>query len=193
MVFARRQMIRTSYIRHRSRSVAALAIATAMLGILGAITPTALADPRCPNDDPWYGHCVGGAILAEYRSAGDFPFFGNAVNPESDAARGGRWQGFERGSSIYWHPLVSNGRANQVGGAIRDKWGELGWENGALKYPTTRELPTRKPGRFNNFEGGSVHWSGSTGVHATWGLIRDKWGENDWRTVCWDSRSPMNT
>ncbi|WP_156161972.1 matrixin family metalloprotease [Nocardia vulneris] len=182
MVFACRTNVRKRRDQHRYTRIAAiLTTITALVAGMAAVGASpAFADPRCPNDDPWYGHCVGGAILAEFRAAGDFPFFGNATNPESDAARGGRWQAFERGSSIYWHPRVSDGRANQIGGAIRDKWGELGWENGALRYPTTRELPTRKPGRFNNFEGGSIHWSGPTGVHPTWGLIRDKWAQADW-------------
>ncbi|WP_245746387.1 LGFP repeat-containing protein [Nocardia altamirensis] len=123
---------------------------------------------------------VGGAIEVEYDESGGFTFFGNPVNPESDAARGGRWQAFEKGSAIYWHPLVSGAHANQIGGAIRAKWGELGWENGALRYPTTRELPTRKPGRFNHFEGGTIHWSSTTGAHNTWGAIRDKWATLSW-------------
>ncbi|QIS16433.1 M57 family metalloprotease [Nocardia arthritidis] len=49
-----------------------------------------------------------------------------------------------------------------------------------MKYPTTRELPTRKPGRFNNFEGGSIYWSSETDAHNIWGLIRDKWASLDW-------------
>ncbi len=121
-----------------------------------------------------------GAIRIEYDAAGGVAFFGVAVNPESDASRGGRWQAFEKDSSIYWHPLVSDGHANQIGGAIRAKWGELGWEDGALRYPTSREMPTRKPGRFNHFEGGTIHWSRATGAHNTWGAIRDKWATLSW-------------
>ncbi|WP_238846642.1 hypothetical protein [Nocardia arthritidis] len=130
-----------------------------------------------PADPPYP---IGGAIKVEYDETGGFDFFGNATNPESDAARGGRWQAFEKNSSIYWHPSVTNGHAHQIGGRIRDKWGELGWENGTLKYPTTREQPTRKPGRFNEFEGGSIYYSSATDAHNIWGLIRDKWASLDW-------------
>ncbi|MFI5779315.1 hypothetical protein [Nocardia sp. NPDC051570] len=154
------------------------------LGVIAAMTVAALsaglvnpADASARRIGPYD---VYGAIEVEYDQAGGFGLFGNPVNAESAAARGGRWQGFERGSSIYWHPNVSNGRANQIGGLIRDKWRDLGWENGALKYPTTRELPTRKPGRFNHFEGGSIYWSGATGAHNVWGAIRDKWAAYDW-------------
>ncbi|WP_433661038.1 matrixin family metalloprotease [Nocardia sp. CA-128927] len=159
--------------RRRTSAVRAAAVLATIITL--ALDPIG-ASAR-PADPPYP---IGGAIKVEYDEAGGFGFFGNATNPESDASRGGRWQAFERNSSIYWHPLVSNGHANQIGGTIRDKWGELGWENGALKYPTTRELLTRKPGRFNNFEGGSIYWSGGTGAHNIWGGIRDKWATLDW-------------
>ncbi|WP_225728867.1 MULTISPECIES: hypothetical protein [unclassified Nocardia] len=152
------------------RTAAVLATITTL-----AFDPTS-ASAR-PMDPPYP---IGGAIKVEYDETGGFDFFGNATNPESDAARGGRWQAFEKNSSIYWHPLVTDGHAHQIGGRIRDKWGELGWENGTLKYPTTREQPTRKPGRFNEFEGGSIYYSSATDAHNIWGLIRDKWASLDW-------------
>ena len=139
----------------------------------------ARADLRCPNNDPWYEHCVGGAILQEFNEAGGYGSFGNAVNAESNAANGGRWQAFQNDSSIYWHPLVSGGHANSIRGAIRQKWYDNGYESGALQYPTTRELAARKPGRFNNFEGGTIYWSAGTGAHVVWGAIRTKWESVD--------------
>lgn len=60
------------------------------------------------------------------QETGGWPFFGNATNYEADAANYGRWQPFEKNSSIYWHANVSNGHANQIGGLIRDKWGAMG-------------------------------------------------------------------
>ena len=103
----------------------------------------ATADPRCQNNDPFYGYCVGGKILEEFNQAGGIGFFGNATNTELPALNNGRWQPFAKGSSIYWHSSVSGGHANQIGGLIRDKWGQLGYEGGSLGYPTTRE---RLPG-----------------------------------------------
>lgn len=136
------------------------------------------------------GYPVGGKILEEYNQAaaanGQTPaqYFGDAITRELDAARGGKYQKFYRNNSIYWHPLVSNGHANQIGGSIRDKWLEPingnAAEWGPLRYPTTREKPTRKPGRFNHFEGGSIYWSASTGAHRIWGKIRDTWAAADW-------------
>ncbi|MCF8786847.1 hypothetical protein K7Z00_28870 [Rhodococcus ruber] len=174
--------MRWSHLRGTLKKWAGLSAVTAF-GLTGAVlnTAPAAADPRCPNNDPWYGFCVGGRILEEFNQAGGFPFFGNATNAELNALNNGRWQPFEKDSSIYWHPNVSNGHANQVGGQIRAKWGQLGWEGGTLQYPTTRELPTRKPnGRFNHFQGGSIYWSPETGPHSVWGKIRDYWAGQDW-------------
>ncbi|MDZ7912887.1 MAG: M57 family metalloprotease [Rhodococcus sp. (in: high G+C Gram-positive bacteria)] len=123
---------------------------------------------------------MGGKILEEFNQAGGWNFFGNAVHGEADASRNGRWQPFVNGSSIYWHSLVSGGHANQIGGLIRDKWGETGYEDGPLMYPTTRELPTGPPGRFNRFEGGNIYWSQSTGAHPVWGLILNKYATKQW-------------
>ncbi|MFI5783975.1 hypothetical protein [Nocardia sp. NPDC051570] len=170
----------TSSRQHHGRARRWRAHAVRTAAVLATITMLAL-DPAAasarPADPPYP---IGGAIRVEYDETGGFDFFGNATNPESDAARGGRWQAFEKNSSIYWHPLVTNGHAHQIGGSIRDKWGQLGWENGPLKYPTSREVPAGKPGRFNNFEGGAIYWSGNTGAHNIWGAIYGKWGEYNW-------------
>src|SRR5207245_1095626 len=79
----------------------------------------------------------------------------------------GRYNVFQNGS-IYWTPSTG---AFEVHGAIRDKWGALGWENG-LGYPVTDELPTPDgTGRFNHFKslrgGGdnSIYWTAATGAH----------------------------
>ncbi|WP_227871321.1 LGFP repeat-containing protein [Corynebacterium provencense] len=86
-----------------------------------------------------------------FHRLGGYAKFGDATTPESDAARGGKFQVFAKASSIYWHPDVSGGVARQVEGRIRDKWRDLGWENSRLKYPTTDEIITPDgKGRFNH-------------------------------------------
>lgn len=151
-----------------------------------------LAIPTTAYADIWRGHNIGGKILDEYYAASAAngqsaeQYFGDAIIPESNAANGGRFQKFASNNAIYWHPLVSGGRANQVGGAIRDRWGQTkgaveGYEWGPLKYPTTREWSTKPSsvsnvrGRGNHFEGGSIYWSNETGAWAVWGLIKEKW------------------
>lgn len=145
---------------------------------------------------------MGGKILEEFNEVGGLPFFGNATRGESDARNGGKWQSFARGSSIYWHPGVPGGlngtvgHANQIGGAIRDKWGTYpnltagqAYEYGPLGYPTTRELGTRQSpygatsGRLNHFQGGSIYHSrinDSDHTHVVWGEIRNQWEARDW-------------
>lgn len=150
-------------------------------GLSGLVAPVAVA-----------ANPIGGRIELEYREAaaanGQTPldFFGWASTIELDAGRGGRWQNFSNDQAIYWHPLVNNAYAVQIGGEIRQKWGETtgpegGWEFGPLMYPTTREWPAAESGasgvvaRGNHFEGGTIYSSPETGTHVTWGLIRTAW------------------
>lgn len=149
---------------------------------ISAITVATLAFSLATADQaaarPIGGHNVGGAIETEYDQAGGFGRFGNPTTPESNAAYGGKFQVFEKNTSIYWHPDTG---ANQVGGRIRDKWSNFGWETGNLHYPTTRERVTpQRPGAFNHFQGGSIYWSPNTDAHQIWGMVRDQWGAAGW-------------
>lgn len=132
------------------------------------------------------GYPIGGKILEEYNSRqyngqSGQQFFGDATSNELLAKNNGRWQAFQKNSSIYWNANVSNGHANQIGGLIRDKWGTLNYENGPLGYPTTREMIARAPGgQYNKFQGGNVYWSQSTAAHPVWGLILEAWGGSDY-------------
>lgn len=173
------------------RIFTAVIAAGAFAGLSGLVAPAATAQNN-----------IGGRIGDEYVAAsaanGQSPaaYFGPATSNERDAARGGKFQTFSNDKSIYWHPLVSDGRANQVGGAIFTKWGEVsspgtaGWEWGPLMYPTTREWSSRpsadsgKVARGNHFEGGTVYWVPNEGTYVTWGLLRDAW----WAIGAEDSR-----
>ena len=124
---------------------------------------------------------VGGRIETEYLARGGPGVLGNPTQGEWDASRGGKFQVFQNNASIYWHPLVNNGYATTVGGAIRTAWGDYGWEDGPLRYPTTSEISLSKNnGRLNNFEGGSIYWSPNTGAYAVWGAIKDQWQAQGW-------------
>ena len=126
--------------------------------------------------DVFYNHWIGGRILEAFIRNGGHESLGNAITPENNAARGGKFQVFERDASIYWHPAVSGGVAHLTGGAIREKWSQLGWENGTLKYPITDELTTTDGlGKFNHFEGGSIFWLPTVGAHQVGGDIQDRW------------------
>ncbi|MCZ4557870.1 hypothetical protein O4215_20100 [Rhodococcus maanshanensis] len=78
------------------------------------------------------------------------------------------------GATIYWSPLTG---AHPVGGAIRDKWAQTGWEGGALGYPTEDELWVGPggTGRMNRFERGVIYWSPTTGAHPVVGAVLSQW------------------
>jgi hypothetical protein len=108
-------------------------------------------------------------------------FLGAAVDGEhATPTRPGSYQFFERGA-IYYSAATG---AHVIYGAILEKWGQLGYENGVLGFPTTDE--TGAPdgrGRFNHFEFGSIYWTPQTGAHEVHGAIRDTWAANGWETA----------
>lgn len=122
---------------------------------------------------------VGGAIKARYdgigatRSRLGVPLTHETRTPR----RPGAFNHFQ-GGSVYWSPATG---AHAVLGGIRGRWASMGWENGRLGFPVTGEARTpTKPGAFNHFERGSVYWSQSTGAHAVWGAVRDRWAGLGW-------------
>lgn len=140
---------------------------------------SSLTFPAVGVADSFHGHWVLGEIEASYLRTGGPGKWGNAVIDESDAARGGRYQDFERDTSFFWHPDVAGGVAHQVGGLIRQRWLELRAERGTLGYPVTDELEAAQGGRFNRFENGSIYWSPGTGAHEISGVALDYWLSQD--------------
>ncbi|PPK95986.1 LGFP repeat-containing protein [Kineococcus xinjiangensis] len=89
--------------------------------------------------------------------------------------RGGVVQAF-RGGLVYWSPATG---AHEVRGAVLDRYGSTGWENGVLGYPVTGERAVRG-GAFTAFQGGSIYWSPTTGAHVVRGALRGAWGSLGW-------------
>jgi uncharacterized protein with LGFP repeats len=54
--------------------------------------------------------------------------------------------------------------------AVEAKYRAMGQERSALGAPITWEQPAG-PGRYQSFQAGTIHWSGSTGAHETHGDI----------------------
>ena len=74
----------------------------------------------------------------------------------------GRVNDFE-GASIYWHPDTG---VYFVGGAIRDKWWELGAEQSPLGYPISDETSTGNGiERVSAFMGGWIFWDESRSAY----------------------------
>lgn len=94
--------------------------------------------------------------------------------PKTDEVvlNGGRLQDFT-GATIYWSPLTG---AHPIGGAIRDKWAQTGWEGGSLGFPTTDEnvLPDGQ-GRMNGFQRGVIYWHPAFGAHPVDGFVLGVW------------------
>lgn len=96
-----------------------------------------------------------------------YPTSDEIVNPDGI----GRRQYFEN-ATIYW----KLNEAYAVGGAIRDKWGEAGWEGGYLGYPVSDEFSTPDGlGRATRFEHGMIYWTEAYGAHPVSGALLDKW------------------
>ncbi|MCP4600815.1 MAG: hypothetical protein GY847_09835 [Proteobacteria bacterium] len=124
-------------------------------------------------------HAVNGAIWDKWSSMGyetsflGYPLINGTVTPDGN----GVFSHFQ-GGSIYWSPATG---AQEIHGAIRDKWESLGWEQGFLGYPTSDHLPTPDGiGAFSHFQGGSIYWSPTTGPHEIRGPIYDKWEALGW-------------
>lgn len=77
---------------------------------------------------------------------------GRALTPELPTPqRPGSFVHYEHGS-LYWSPGIG---AAQIGGAIRDRWAAMGWENSLLGFPAQHEYPLVR-GAFSSFENGSI-------------------------------------
>ena len=80
--------------------------------------------------------------------------------------------------SVYWSPATG---PHYIKGKIREKWGDLGWENGRLGYPTADEIcGLSGDGCVSRFQGGNVYYHPASGAHAVWGKIFNKYGSAGW-------------
>ncbi|RDI59003.1 LGFP repeat-containing protein [Nocardia pseudobrasiliensis] len=106
-----------------------------------------------------------------------YPTSDEFVNPDGV----GRRQYFQ-GGTIYWKP----NEAYYVGGAIRDKWGQTGWETGWLGYPTSDEtkLPDGQ-GRMNQVERGVIYWHQSFDAHPVTGAFLAWWSFTGYEKSAW--------
>ncbi|GAB3708637.1 hypothetical protein GCM10028815_22490 [Mariniluteicoccus flavus] len=120
------------------------------------------------------------AVLAPLVSAYEGSVSGPLGYARGDAicgiVRGGCFQDFA-GGSIYASP---DSGAHWIRGAVKEKWGSLGWEAGFLGYPTSNEECWISNGCFQRFQGGLIYWSLPSGAHFVRGAIFDEWGRNGW-------------
>jgi uncharacterized protein YkwD len=120
---------------------------------------------------------VKGAILQSYGATGaNAGPLGLPLGREIGPLRGGGYAQAFAGGSIYWSPATG---AQVVRGALRDRWGSMGYENSWLGYPTGNEFAVRD-GFAQRFQGGIVYWSPATGAQALGGALLDAYGATGW-------------
>ncbi|PXY31380.1 N-acetylmuramoyl-L-alanine amidase [Prauserella muralis] len=113
---------------------------------------------------PSYGaRAIYGAIRAKWAQLGwERGPLGYPKSDEHGTPDGrGRYNHFQHGS-VYW---TGSTGAHAIYGAIKTKWGQLGWERSFLGYPTSDEFAV-SGGRRSNFEHGYIVWKPSTGAVA---------------------------
>jgi uncharacterized protein with LGFP repeats len=111
------------------------------------------------------------AALGGERSA-----LGKPTDKEKTARDGVRYRRYQHGA-IYYSPATCT---HEIRGAIFEKWEQLGAASFA-GLPLTDERPTPNGrGRFNHFQYASIYWTGRTGAHVVYGMIRDRWAELGW-------------
>ncbi|NUU25872.1 MAG: sugar dehydrogenase, partial [Streptomycetaceae bacterium] len=122
-------------------------------------------------------HSVGGAILDKYAASNwDWGVLGFPTTDELDTAKpGGKYNNFEFGT-IVWSAGTG---AQMVKGDNLLKWGEYGYDNGLLGFPTTSEVAL-PGGAYNHVQGGSIYWSPGAGSHAIYGAFRNRWAALGW-------------
>ncbi|QXG77177.1 hypothetical protein KUM42_06575 [Modestobacter sp. L9-4] len=87
-------------------------------------------------------------------------------------ARNGCYQAFQ-GGWVYFSPA---GGGHALTGQLQAAWAALGWENGALGYPTGDAVCGLTGGGCSQrFERGSLYWTAGTGAHLVRGAVRDSW------------------
>ena len=112
---------------------------------------------------PTAAHEVYGAILQRYlATGGDAGPLGLPVSGEVPGGRAGSRISIFQGGRIYWSGPTG---AQEVYGAILQRYLSVGAENSFLALPTSGETPWQG-GRSNSFQGGRITWNAATGQTA---------------------------
>jgi D-alanyl-D-alanine carboxypeptidase len=122
-----------------------------------------------------------GAIRAAYATTGfergglGYP----TSNETCGLVQGGCYQNFQ-GGAILWSPTTG---ARATGGEIRNAYATTGFERGGLGYPTSNETcGLVQGGCYQNFQGGAILWSPTTGARVTGGEIRNAYAATGFET-----------
>ncbi|MHA7191138.1 hypothetical protein ACX80N_12710 [Arthrobacter sp. MDT2-16] len=125
---------------------------------------------------------INGAIRNVWQSSGfETGPLGYPTSAKTCGLRdGGCYQNFQRGA-ILWSSTT--GAHMSPNGAIRNTYAANGFENGGLGYPTGPQIcGITANGCYQDFQGGAIHWTSTTGAHATGGDIRRAWAGSSYET-----------
>ena len=88
------------------------------------------------------------------------------------------WQEFENGV------IIGSGKTGfwENHGAIRTRWGELGYQSGALGLPTGPIVYAGNNTWWQTYENGAIIGSSRTGFWENYGGVRERWGELGYQT-----------
>ena len=121
-----------------------------------------------------FGPPVGSEVKPAYdRAGGPAGYLGLPTGAESCGLTGGGCSQDFQGGSIDWSPASG---AHATDGAILATWRNLGSQDGYLGYPSGDPVCIRtNPGCSQEFQGGTITWTASTGAAAVDGAIRSVW------------------
>jgi peptidoglycan/xylan/chitin deacetylase (PgdA/CDA1 family) len=121
---------------------------------------------------PWQA-VTRGTVRDRYLAAGGpASAFGAATTAELDATTTDTAVQWFQGGRIYYAPTAGT---HFVWGGILNKYRAMGTVTSALKFPLTDETAAAGGGAYNDFQGGSIYWTSTTGAHNVLGGIRAKW------------------
>lgn len=117
-------------------------------------------------------HPVGGEIRSTWvNSGGQDGFLGYPTSDEAAGlAGGGARQKFQGGAIIKTPTDIFT-----AGNGMYAAWASQGFETGALGWPTSPEYVAGHGGVMQDFQGGKIAWSPSTGARVITGAIADKY------------------
>lgn len=127
----------------------------------GEITPAQAMEVDAPDDASF-------APIEEFATAN--PWIGTATGDPVEISGGGMEQTFTN-ATVYWSSATG---AHSVHGGIGGVFTAHGGHEGPLGLPTSEEYAVTG-GVQQDYQGGSVLWSSSTGAHPVWGAIGTLW------------------
>jgi uncharacterized protein with LGFP repeats len=122
-------------------------------------------------------HTVYGSIRSDWSAGGwELGPLGYPISNEFEIAGQAptRIQYFQRGLELW----SSSTGAHEVHGDILSAYANLGGLGGPTAFlglPLTDETPAANGGRFNNFQGGAIYWTSTTGAYEVHGSILGKY------------------